>query len=310
MLLLGAAFLAYLLLDRIVTATNALDGISLSEFFIDEFRIRLLPPPSPGRDCRGNTTDLVPFCRSIFRGNQVRIPVSVIRINSIGIRGMECTMEKGIGVYRIFVVGDSFTFGSGVGNEETFPAVLKGLLNDERAGTHFEVLNLGIPGASTDIEYTRLTRYLDYSPDLVILQTHPDDILECDAFSADIAEKLGLGGWRGAEWYRAAKDYSLTLDEDTRCGCVRASLQRIANTTAGKGVPLLIYEFDDDPRFSCFTRVQGENIFHLKAQPYSRNYRLSRRDGHLDREGNTGAAEELLPAVLSILDKTEPGVLR
>ena len=69
---------------------------------------------------------------------------SYIRINRHGHRGPEVEEEKPPGVFRVLCLGDSFTFGSGVQDEETFPRVLEKRLRD--AGYRAEVLNAGVAG--------------------------------------------------------------------------------------------------------------------------------------------------------------------
>lgn len=88
-------------------------------------------------------------------------------------RGMHATAdyryEKPSGVYRIAVLGDSFTFGMGVAADETASAVLQRLLDGEAPGK-FEVYNFGVPSYSPVLEYIYLTQeVVKYDPDLVIL---------------------------------------------------------------------------------------------------------------------------------------------
>ncbi len=109
---------------------------------------------------------LKPNLRDVpFRGK-------VVNSNSKGIRGRrEFVYEKPAGVTRIVVLGDSFTFGEEVGDEETFSHYLHELIPNS------EVLNLGIHGYGHD----QMLRYLKeegirYHPDIVILGFMPDDM--------------------------------------------------------------------------------------------------------------------------------------
>jgi lysophospholipase L1-like esterase len=73
---------------------------------------------------------------------------------------------------RIVTVGDSYTFGYGVNNDETYPFQLSKLLNQET--DHFQVINLGAPG----IDYSGYLRVLHNSsrpfhPEYIILGTLP-----------------------------------------------------------------------------------------------------------------------------------------
>src|SRR3954447_14578051 len=64
-----------------------------------------------------------------------------VRINRLGIRGPEIGPRRP-GVRRVLVLGDSFTFGTGVEEEEAFPARLAAELT--RAGIPAEGINAGM----------------------------------------------------------------------------------------------------------------------------------------------------------------------
>ncbi|MDP6627214.1 MAG: GDSL-type esterase/lipase family protein [Methanopyri archaeon] len=68
-------------------------------------------------------------------------------VNSWGLRGPERTLDNGEDVYRILVIGDSFTFGEGVAFENSFPAMLEeGLEENAPTDRRYQVINAGIPG--------------------------------------------------------------------------------------------------------------------------------------------------------------------
>lgn len=95
-----------------------------------------------------------------FKGRD--IPV---RINSQGFRDREYA-SKGPTALRILGLGDSFAFGFGVNEEETYLARLEALLNDGKA----EVINAGLAGMGPDSEARLLEMEgprLD--PDLVLV---------------------------------------------------------------------------------------------------------------------------------------------
>ncbi len=114
-----------------------------------------------------------------FRGTEVshefRVPIA---INSRGLRDREVAPAKPPGTVRILVLGDSFTYGSGVAGEETFPKRLEGLLAAQ-AGARVEVINAGVSGYGTVHEAAFLrAEGWDYEPDLVILQVFPQNDLD------------------------------------------------------------------------------------------------------------------------------------
>ena len=92
--------------------------------------------------------------------------------NSWGFRDVERAKEKEDGVFRILVLGDSFTYGSGIKHvEDLYPALLEEKLNrTNTSGVQFEVINTGDKGMTTaeELAYLRETG-LALSPDLVIV---------------------------------------------------------------------------------------------------------------------------------------------
>ncbi len=89
-------------------------------------------------------------------------------INSSGLRGEEHSLEKRPGVYRIAVLGDSFTFGMSVNLEDTYPKRLEKLLQQQKPSV--EVINFGVIGHNMWQHYEMLRRrVLAYHPDLVVL---------------------------------------------------------------------------------------------------------------------------------------------
>src|SRR3954447_8958531 len=58
-----------------------------------------------------------------------------VRVNSAGLRGPEIPYEKPPGTYRVLVLGDSFTFGAQVEEDQTFVARLGDRLRRQSAGS-------------------------------------------------------------------------------------------------------------------------------------------------------------------------------
>ena len=94
-----------------------------------------------------------------------------VTTNSLGFRDLEFTVEKRPGELRILTVGDSFTFGSGVQLEDSWPQVLERLLGGQRAEP-VEVINGGFAAGSHYVPgYVEwlATDGVARSPDVVIL---------------------------------------------------------------------------------------------------------------------------------------------
>ena len=87
-------------------------------------------------------------------------------VNSLGFRERE-VQPKRAGVYRIVVVGDSYTWGQGIADDERFSNVLEALL-----GPRYEVLNFGLPGHTMPEHLAELDVVLKLSPDFVLLQLY------------------------------------------------------------------------------------------------------------------------------------------
>ncbi len=91
---------------------------------------------------------------------------TTVRFNNFGFRGEDFSLEKQKGLKRIFVLGDSFTFGTGVGDHETIPYLLEKFLKHSPV----QIINAGQGSYSPLIHYLKLRdHYLKFKPDLVIL---------------------------------------------------------------------------------------------------------------------------------------------
>ena len=94
-----------------------------------------------------------------------------VRTNSRGFRTPEFAPKPAQGTLRIAVLGDSSTFGWGVDDAETYPALLGPALA-KRLGvdaSRIEILNLGVPGYSTFQGRVLLQRVaLGLEPDAVV----------------------------------------------------------------------------------------------------------------------------------------------
>lgn len=119
--------------------------------------------------------------------------VLTYRINSRGMRGPEFAPEKPAGTYRILGIGDSFAFGTGVREKDTFLRRLERSLNEGAAGaSRYEVLNAGTPGYNTRDEMLSLEhRWLGLEPDLVLIVFYLNDAYSDRAF-LNRGQELGI----------------------------------------------------------------------------------------------------------------------
>jgi hypothetical protein len=93
----------------------------------------------------------------------------------LGFRESEFEWVKGKGTYRIAVIGDSFTFGQGIPQQDRFTDLLGRLLDGKTA--RYEVLNFGKPGAET-VDHVVILRdvALRTKPDFILLQWYVNDV--------------------------------------------------------------------------------------------------------------------------------------
>ena len=108
-----------------------------------------------------------------------------VQTNSDGLRNVE--EADGSHDIRILAIGDSFTFGPYVPNEDSWPAQLERLL-DAAPHPHAtaQVLNAGVAGYTIVDEYHYLKeRGLALQPDLVILAFFPNDISDMRGLQRD-----------------------------------------------------------------------------------------------------------------------------
>lgn len=96
-----------------------------------------------------------------------------VRHNHYGYRGAEFDEVKPAGVYRVAVMGDSFTYGNGVPEAERFSNLVGAALADRG----IEVLNFGFPGNNWPEHVATLERrVLRLRPDFVLLQWGTNDV--------------------------------------------------------------------------------------------------------------------------------------
>jgi lysophospholipase L1-like esterase len=93
--------------------------------------------------------------------------------NGEGMRRLEPFPPKQEGVFRVMVLGDSITYGAGVAEEWTYPALLT-----KRFAPKVEFLNLGISGYQSEDILRLLKKYLPIlKPDLVFYGVCHNDFL-------------------------------------------------------------------------------------------------------------------------------------
>ena len=136
-----------------------------------------------------------------------------LKINSLGYRDVEHAIAKPPGVYRIAVLGDSFTEARQVDVAEAFWKRLETSLPGRLGPSihRVEVLNFGVGGYGITQEYLTLKMHaLKFSPDLVILAFCPGNDL------ASNSKKIESQVNRGFSPYYVLRDGKLVLDNSFR----------------------------------------------------------------------------------------------
>ncbi|MGE0759292.1 MAG: SGNH/GDSL hydrolase family protein [Pirellulaceae bacterium] len=111
----------------------------------------------------------------------------VQRVNNLGMRGEDRPAEKSPDTIRIVTLGDSFTMGKGVEDEETFSVGVERILNERLAVCSSrltaEVLNGGVDSYAPILSYIQLKRDIaPLKPDLVIHNLDVSDLVQEAAY--------------------------------------------------------------------------------------------------------------------------------
>ena len=100
-----------------------------------------------------------------------------IRTNHLGLRDREFADPKPTGVVRILSLGDSYAFGWGVTEEESYTKRLEQNLNAREGRQRYETINAGVASYESWRELELLKRLQpELQPDLVICQVADNDL--------------------------------------------------------------------------------------------------------------------------------------
>ncbi|MFM7144479.1 MAG: SGNH/GDSL hydrolase family protein, partial [Alphaproteobacteria bacterium] len=106
-----------------------------------------------------------------------------VTINEAGQRGPSHPLERRPGVARVAILGDSQAWGDGVGDDETFAALL-----DRAARGRVEVLDFACPGYGTDQELLLFDRE--------VVRWRPDVVMIAVFVGNDPKDNLSDGNWQ------------------------------------------------------------------------------------------------------------------
>lgn len=183
-ILLVICAIVIILIPGEIAVKNIRPQITFSQAFRDPFDCLIDDPELPFT-LKKNFT-----CEVNLYGLNKKVP---IHTNSLGYRGPEFTVNKKPGTKRILVLGDSFTLGLGVEDNETYPYKMQQILREKGYG-NAEVINAGYAdGYSPDSYYVYLkNRGMQLRPDIIILSFFTyDDIAD---LTETVWEKTDISG--------------------------------------------------------------------------------------------------------------------
>lgn len=144
-------------------------------------------------------------------------------INKWGYRDHDWTLDCPEGTTRIACIGDSFTFGQGVKQDDLFSRVLERNLNakTKNSPTKFETLNFGMMGYSTSEELEVLqTDAAKFSPRIVVVTMCSNDTI-----SIKKEAEINKIHDHETDYVRFNELMSKTIKEEGFRGCVDLLLQ-------------------------------------------------------------------------------------
>ncbi len=110
-----------------------------------------------------------------FTGCNIYLEPTLVKINKYGYRGENFEIKKDNSTLRILTLGDSFTFGWGLNEDQTYPYYLQEILKN-KCSKDIEVINLGIPGFNAEDEKDLMLNFgYRLSPDYVLITFLGDD---------------------------------------------------------------------------------------------------------------------------------------
>ncbi len=234
------------------------------------------------------------------------------RYNDDGIRAEgSYAAEKPINVFRIITLGDSFTFGQFLNEQDTYPRQLEKLLNGLPCtqAKKFEVINLGVGGY--DIEYS-VERYRlrgqKYNPDLVVWLVNEHNVLQLRDLLTPLEEKIRnetseaakLAYYAKGDYYfataQAAEELEKKYGDEYIFSVQRKALERFSSVYKG---PLVIVMFGD-----AIPKTKGVIAGYVQSRPGSffRDIRPLQDSERLpDNHPNTKGAKSIAQSILEYL---------
>jgi lysophospholipase L1-like esterase len=132
--------------------------------------------------------DLGPGVRSWTEHHAMKpgYDIAPTHTNSFGLRSPEVAVPKPAGTLRVLLLGDSFTLGFRVGDDEVFARVLERQLRTDYGFSSVEVVNAGVLSYCPLLEYLQYRNHLNIlEPDLVVLNFDMSDVQDHMIYARD-----------------------------------------------------------------------------------------------------------------------------
>ncbi|MFT4681523.1 MAG: hypothetical protein ACI9YU_001372 [Flavobacteriales bacterium] len=114
-------------------------------------------------DIKGLEYELVPSLDIWYK-------LTPFRTNKFGLRDDACTKYRKYGVRRIAIIGDSFTMGTGVAQNQLYHTIVENKLNAGNDTIGYELLNFGVSGYNLNKYEIQLKEtVIDFKPDEVVI---------------------------------------------------------------------------------------------------------------------------------------------
>lgn len=253
-------------------------------------------------------------------GDWVRIEITTVCTNSEGFRDKNHSLVKDSNTIRIAVIGDSYVFGWGVEENETFVMLLEKKINKEYANTgkRFEVFNFGFGGAGLKDKVLYYTEFAKkYDQDIIIIVYLWDDFVDWTGLQ-NIKEELARNFTNKHPEITFEEAMKIVSPESISLFCNKESrkperwyydefdkqLEYLYST--GKKPEIFIFDLYSSPEqeFSLLELQEKYNFTYRKfIRPIGVNIDLHEKDTHFNKFGNEVCAEQLFEMLVPYIEE-------
>ena len=176
-----------------------------------------------------------------------------VTINRWGMRDQDYAQEPPAGTWRAAMLGASSVMGWGVGDGETFEALLENRLNQEPLNVgieRVEILNFGVPGYQPPAQLVAFDRALGFRPNAVMFVATGREISRSAAYLAEVVHKglaipypdLAAIVEKSGAQPRMSEEEALKLLRPHGAAILRVVYERIAHRCAELGLrPIWVF---------------------------------------------------------------------